>query len=113
MSRGSSLRRMRLPLSFSVLVIVVAMILRSCLGRGGSHGVDDVLIPGAAAQIAFDAMADLGVRGRRVPLEQLLGRHDHARRAESALESMLIPEGLLDGVQIAVGGQTLDGEDVT
>src|SRR5207247_8112489 len=72
---------------------------------------DDVLIAGAAAEIAFDAVADLGVGGRRVALQQLFRSHDHAGRAEAALQAMLIPESLLHVVQMAIGGEALDGEE--
>src|ERR1044071_7263880 len=97
-SRGSSLRRMRLPTSVSCLMVVVA-ILRSCLGGRGFHGFHDVLIAGASAEIAFQSVADFGFGGVGVAVEQLLGGHDHAGRAEAALQSVVVPERLLHGVQ--------------
>src|SRR5690242_18724609 len=111
--RGSSRRRMRLPTSFSVFVIVgVAMGLCSNrLGRG-SHGVDDVLISGAAAQVAFQPVPDFLFTGIRIAFQDLLGGHDHAGRAKTALQAMLVPESFLHLVELAVGGQALDGEDL-
>src|SRR5690242_10160422 len=110
MSRGSSRLRMRLPTSFSTFVIVLAisvsatrLLTRRC--RRGSDRVDDVLVPGAPAQIAFNAMTDLVVSRVRVAVQNLLGRHDHARRAETALRAVLVPEGLLHPVQLPVFGQ--------
>src|ERR1017187_3499704 len=85
--------------------------LRSCLVRSFLDRVDDVLVARAAAEIAVQTVADLFVGGVRVALQQLAGSHDHARRAEAALEAVLVPEGFLHGVQIAIGGQAFDGDD--
>src|SRR6185436_1624703 len=41
-----------------------------------------------------------------------VGRHDHAGRAEPALQPVLLPEPHLDRVQLAVLGQPLDRHDV-
>src|SRR5579863_59776 len=88
MSRGSSRRRMRLPTRVSVFVVVVAMVL--CLRRQGSHGIDDVLVAGAAAQIAFKPLADLFVAGIGIALDDLFGGHDHSGSAETALQAVLV-----------------------
>ena len=45
-------------------------------------------------------------RGRKIATLRLIearGRHDHARRAESALKALSIEEGLLHRVQAAIG----------
>ena len=81
----------------------------SVFAAAALHRVDDVLIAGAAAEIAFEAVADLFVGRIGIALEQLLGRHDHAGSAEAALEAMLVPEGFLHGVELAVGGEAFDG----
>src|SRR5215813_4650996 len=94
---------------------------------GGSHGLpllpgrhvlsgpldrlDDVVIAGAPAEVALELVPDLVFARVRVALEDLVRRHDHARRAETALESVLLPEALLDGVKLAVFGQALDRGD--
>src|SRR6266851_8834386 len=89
MRRGSSLRRMLLPTRVSVLVMVVAMIalLRSGFRRASLHRIHNVLIAGAAAQIAFEAVADLFLGGLRIALQQLVRGHDHARCTETALQA--------------------------
>src|ERR1035438_9516275 len=97
MRRGSSLRRMRLPTRSSVLVMVVAIGLRSSLEGGFLDRVDDVLVARAAAEIAFQTVADFFLGGARVALQQLTGSHDHAGRTKAALEAVLVPEGLLHG----------------
>src|SRR6185369_7404068 len=73
--------------------------------------IHDVLISRATAQIAFDAMADLRVRGIRVAIQNLLRRHNHARCTETALRAMLVPESFLHAVQFAVLRQALDGSE--
>ena len=80
--------------------------------RRRSHRVHDVLISGAAAQVAVQAVPDLLLAGIGIALQDLLGDHDHARRTETALQSVLVPEGFLDLVQLAVGGHTFDGQDL-
>src|SRR5690349_16904326 len=114
MSRGSSRRRMRLPTRVSVLVMVVAMLVSSgsCLGCRGFDRVDDVLVAGATAEIAFEAVPDFLFSRVRIPFEQLSRGHDHAGRAEAALQAVLIPERLLDRMQVAVGGQAFDGGEL-
>src|SRR5665213_725205 len=105
---------MRLPTSFSVLVmVVVAMGLCSSRLSRGSHCVHNMLISGAAAQVALEPMPDLLIARVGIAIQDLLRRHDHARRAEAALQSVLIPEGFLDLVQLAVGGgHAFDGQDL-
>ena len=73
---------------------------------------DDVLVTGAATQIAVERVADLSVRRLRVLGEQVGGGHDHAGRAEAALQPVLFPEGLLQRVQRAISREPLDGGDL-
>src|SRR6516225_8180246 len=82
MSRGSSRRRMRLPTNVSVLVVVVAIpgLLLSGAGCGGFHCVDDVLVSGAAADVAFEPVANLLFAGSGVTVDNLLGGRARSRR---------------------------------
>src|SRR3989441_5370693 len=73
--------------------------------------LDDVVIAGAPAEVAFQLVADLLLGGARIALEELGGRQDHARRAEATLQAMLLPETLLDRMEIAVLGEPFDGRD--
>src|SRR4029450_12126870 len=105
MKRWSSRRFSRVP--------TIAVAIDSCLlGRSGvrrgvraahrcrlADGGDDVLVAGAAADVALDGVADSLVRGIRIVREQVGGGHDHARRAEAALQAVLLPEGLLQGMK--------------
>src|SRR3954463_10270569 len=53
--------------------------------------VDDVLIAGAAAEVARDALADVVLARLRVVGQEIRGAHDHARRTEAALQAVLFP----------------------
>src|SRR5690348_354508 len=73
--------------------------------QGGCRGLDrlhDVLVSGAAAEIAFERVPNLFFAGIWVALKQIDRRHDHARRAEPALKPVLLPECRLERMQ-AVG----------
>src|SRR6056297_3671293 len=80
------------------------------LPRGGHERLHDVVIAGAAADIALEIVADLRLGGRRVFFQQRRRRHHHTRRAEPALQPVMILECLLYGVHRAIGcAQPLDG----
>src|SRR5215469_8694419 len=70
-----------------------------------------MLVSRASAEISFQAVPDLFGAGVRIALQDLRGRHDHARRAIAALQAVMLPESLLDGMQFAVLGQALDSGD--
>src|SRR6202171_2819230 len=79
-------------------------------GRTLTHCGDDVVIAGAAADVAFQLLADGGlVELGPLAVNHVDGRHDHARRAEAALQAVVVAEGLLHGVQLRSLGETLDG----
>src|SRR5262245_39901176 len=90
---------------------MVRPLVRHLLGRV-LDGADDVVIAGTPAEIALEGVTDLGLRRPRGALQELVGRHDHARRAEPALQPVLLPEPLLDRMELAVLGQPLDGENL-
>src|SRR5215813_666343 len=69
-----------------------------------------MLITRTAAEVTFESVADLGVGGIRIIRQELLGGHDHSRRTESALQSVLVPEGLLQRVERAAFGEAFDGD---
>jgi hypothetical protein len=64
---------------------------------------NDVLVPGAAAEVALEAVPDLFVGRRRVRAQQVVRREQHARRAEAALEPVLDPECVLQRMELASG----------
>ena len=79
---------------------------------GQPHRVEDLLVARAAAQVAGQRLADLGVGRIRVARQQVVAGHDQPRRAEAALHRARLDEGLLDGVQLLALGQPLDGDDL-
>src|SRR5215211_2562518 len=59
------------------------------------HGLHDVLVARATAEVAFETLPDLLLRRVRLLLEEAYGGHDHARRAVAALQPVRLVEGLL------------------
>ncbi len=54
---------------------------------------------------------DVLARGRRILDQEGISTHDHARRAISALVSVVFQEGLLERMEIAVAFKSLDGQN--
>src|SRR5689334_7444836 len=81
-------------------------------GRRPQHRLDDVLVAGAAAQVAGQRPAHVLLGRVEALVKERLGGQHHARRAEPALQPVLLPEALLQRVQLAGGGQALDGADL-
>lgn len=71
-----------------------------------------MLIAGATAEIALEAFPNLGIGGVGTIGQKLLHSHDHSGSTEPALQSMLIPESLLNRIELVAGCQSLDGSDV-
>ena len=86
--------------------------LRHRARRRGAHGVEDLRVPGAAAEVAGERLADLVVRRMRAAPQEVGGRDDEPRRAEAALHGARVDERLLHRVQVAVLGETLDRRHV-
>src|SRR5271154_7088811 len=119
MKRGSSrrLREQPIPSSFSILLSVwtvwsMTRLLPSndhvgdqrmrCLDRLAAHlrrrvlnRFHDVLIARAAAEIARHPVTYLLLRRVWILLQQPVGAGDHARRAEAALQPVLLHEPFL------------------
>src|SRR3954469_19757825 len=70
--------------------------------RGLLYRLDDLLITGAAAEIAADRFAYLGFGGLRHRVQQRLSRDQHARRAIAALERVRVAEAVLKHAWAAV-----------
>ena len=72
------------------------------------HGLDDVVVAGAAAEVALETLADLLLARVGVVLEDVARLHDHAGSAVAALEGVALVEGLLNRVELAILGEPLD-----
>src|SRR5439155_24380723 len=71
-------------------------------------GVDDALVARAPAEHRGDTLADLGLRRLGLHAQEIERGHQHARRAEAALEPVVLVEGLLQRVKLAVLHQAFD-----
>jgi hypothetical protein len=77
--------------------------------RGLDHGREDLLIPGAAAEVPGQGAADVVELGRRRGLrEEGLRAQDHSRHARAALDGALGDEGLLQRMERVPGGEAFD-----
>src|SRR3954454_18856517 len=115
MNRGASTRLTGAPRTS----VTTSLLLRRD-GGGGPFAHDasgvadrehDVVVARAAADVALDRVPDLVVRRVVVPRKQVCGRHDHPRGAEPALQAVLLPEGVLERVQLVALRHALDGRD--
>src|SRR5262245_16552013 len=106
-SAGSSRRSIGVPMTrlacFSSTTVMSGSL------RRREHRLHDVVVAGAAAEVALQADADVRLGGVRVLLEQADRGHHHPRRAVAALQPVVLLEGLLHRMQLAVRGQPLDG----
>src|ERR1700716_4174020 len=66
------------------------------------RGVDDALIAGAAAQIARDRDPHLLLGRIGIVAQEFDQRRQHAGRAETALQAVVVAEGLLQRVQLGI-----------
>src|SRR5688572_3405887 len=73
------------------------------------YGVDDRLVAGAAAVIARDMRPYLFAGWLLAHAHQVLRRHQHAGRAEPALQRIFLVERLLQLCQLLAVRQALDG----
>src|SRR6185436_16195586 len=80
--------------------------------RARAHGLDDVVVARAAAQVALEPVADLVLAGVRIAAAQIDRAHHHAGRAEAALQAVVLAEGGLHRVQLAALGEALDRRDL-
>src|SRR5262249_25611573 len=82
--------------------------------RGGRlDRAHDLVVAGAAAEIAGQPETDLGLRGVGVPVEQRLGRDQEPGRTDAALQGRMLQELALQRMQRLARGHALDGADLT
>jgi hypothetical protein len=76
-----------------------------------THAMESVVdraVARTAAEITLERARQVGT----LLVAERGGRHDHAGRAESALERLCVDEGPLHRMHRAVMGETLDGSDL-
>src|SRR5918995_5403334 len=111
---GSSLRRTGLPTDLSVIAISAPPLRPRAahLAGGVEDRLHDVVVAGAAAQVALEGLAHLLFRGIGVLVQIALRGHHHARRAVPALQPVVAMKRFLDRMQLTVGRQALDRRDL-
>ena len=77
------------------------------------HGIDDLLIAGAAAKIPAHSLTDFLPCRLCVAPDEVRCREDHARRAEAALDGSILDKGFLQGMEFLPGRDAFDGGDTT
>src|SRR5258707_5851355 len=76
------------------------------------HRFDDVVVTGAAADVAFQLVPDGGlVELAAIAVHDIDRRHDHAGGAIAALQAVIVAERRLHRVQFVALRDTLDGGD--
>jgi hypothetical protein len=76
------------------------------------HGLHNLHVRAAAAQVVQQRLADLRVRGLRAAAQQGHGGHHHAIGAVAALGGLGVDEGLLHGVRCFAASQAFQRGDL-
>ncbi len=80
---------------------------------GVEHRFDDIVVAGAAADIAFQLLPDgFLVEPAAVAIDDIDRRHDHARGAIAALQAVIVAERGLHRMQDISLRDALDGSDI-
>src|SRR6185437_878724 len=74
----------------------------------GAHHAD---VSEAAAEDMGQGLLNLFAAGLGITIEKGLGGKNHAAETEAALGSLFVNEGLLNGMRLLRGAQTLQGHD--
>src|SRR3972149_5155434 len=84
-----------------------------CRAEGGhAHGIEDLSVAAATAEVARQGLPDLLSRRPRVAIDQGLGGEQDSGRAVAALRRPQLGERLLQGMQLGAIGQPLHGENL-
>src|SRR5215212_10785040 len=75
------------------------------------HRLADAGVSAAAAEVTRQPLMDLVEARVGVPVEQGLGGHDEAGRAEAALLGVVLDEGRLERMELGGPAEPLDGLD--
>src|SRR5579862_4946987 len=102
--RRSSLRRTGAPSGRAAMSRALRC---RCLGAGFDR-LDDVVVAGATADIAFETGPDLLLARVLVDAQEIDRAHHHAGRAEAALEGVVLAERRLHRVELVALGEAFD-----
>src|ERR1700694_3035270 len=79
---------------------------------GLEHCANYLVVSGASAEVTGQSVTYLGLVRMRIVVEQSLGRHQKAGRADAALEARVFEELLLQRMELGAVGQSFDGLDL-
>src|SRR4051812_35394770 len=96
---------MRAPMSEGVMARVRSLG-ASHGARAGHDALDDVVIPGAAGQIAFQALSHFVLGRARVALGEVERVHPQAGSEKAALQAMVLLEAACMGCKVPSGWAT-------
>jgi hypothetical protein len=106
-ARGHSHARALRSVADRLLAVACSFSFRLCM----VHGVNDIGICRAAAQVAAHEFPDLSVGTDFSLIHASNRRHDLARRAISALEGIVVDKSLLHGVQDRTRNEAFNRSD--
>src|SRR5580704_1057706 len=106
-SAGSSSRVTRAPKCFVPIASAPCRVAQTLCRI--ERRLDDAGIAGAAAEIARQCVPHVLLARRRIFAQQLGERDQHPRRAETALQAVIVDKSLLQYRQPAFGREPLDG----
>src|SRR5262245_48487444 len=81
------------------------------LGDRAAHGLDDVLIAGAAAEIGREKIENVIIRQVGIRFQRVHRQHQETRRTEPALKRVMFDERALYRMQPVAVGETFDRAD--
>jgi hypothetical protein len=77
--------------------------------RRSPHSVDDVLVAGAATDVSSDALPNFPIRRLRIVAQEFHGTEKHSWSAKPTLQSMVLPESFLQGMEFPPFRQAFNG----
>jgi hypothetical protein len=80
--------------------------------RGVINCLNNLMISGAPAEVARDTNTDVLFTRGMCMIEEILGAHEHPRRAEPAVNSIVIKERFLQRREGLPLRKTFDGRDI-
>ena len=95
-----------------LLALGVGLLAAGQRRRGRADGGHDIGIAGAAADIARQLLANLLFGSRPVAPDEVARGDEHSRRAEPALQPMMLVKGLAQHGHHPIIGEAFDGPDV-
>ena len=85
------------------------LVLSAHLVCGPQDGLHDVLVPGATAEVAGKCPAHVVLGGIGIALEECFRREHHAGGAKTTLQTVLLLEAFLNGMQFTGGSHAFNG----